>query len=290
MSAPQRSEAWFESRKGRVTGSRVGAILGGNPYQSRQDVLREMVREWYGVEREFSGNAATRYGTKHEDDARRAYEFETGNDVELVGLVVHPEVEWLAASPDGLIGDLGAVEFKCPYRGLHCEIASHYYHQMQLVMACTQTEWCDFYEWTPDDTYHERVPRDPDWLERVMPDLEAFMVEFRRLISDRAAAGPYLADSVIARTDPVWQESVARWKQADAALKAAQEVEKSAKDDLIALADGMSSEGSGVRVIRTERKGAVDYKAIPQLADVNLDEFRKPPTEYFTVRRLKEDD
>lgn len=58
----QKSAAWHESRKMRITGSRVGAILGLSPWQKPDAVLREMVREHHGAEREFSGNIATEHG------------------------------------------------------------------------------------------------------------------------------------------------------------------------------------------------------------------------------------
>ena len=41
----QRSEEWFEARKGLVTGSSVGAILGLDPNRTKADVLRAMVRD-----------------------------------------------------------------------------------------------------------------------------------------------------------------------------------------------------------------------------------------------------
>ena len=64
------------------------------------------------------------------------------------GLVQHPTIEWLAGSPDGLIGEDGLVEVKCPYwqmkKGPHQEVPDHYYLQMQVQLQCTQREWCDY--------------------------------------------------------------------------------------------------------------------------------------------------
>ena len=49
----QRSTEWFAARKGRVTGSSVGAILGLSPFMSPDDVMRRMVRERNGAASEF---------------------------------------------------------------------------------------------------------------------------------------------------------------------------------------------------------------------------------------------
>ena len=66
MSTEQRSPEWFAQRKGRVTGSVAGAILGLNAHQSPDAILRRMVREYHGLESEFTGNIATEYGQLNE--------------------------------------------------------------------------------------------------------------------------------------------------------------------------------------------------------------------------------
>jgi len=59
----QRSNEWFAARKGRITGSAVGAILGLNPWAGRNDVMRRMVREYHNQPSEFTGNSATQWGS-----------------------------------------------------------------------------------------------------------------------------------------------------------------------------------------------------------------------------------
>ena len=77
-------------RTGKITGSRVAAILGLSPYSKRADVMREMIREHYGVETEFKGNIATEHGQRHEQDAIAWYEAQTGD------LVVMGRCGWLS--------------------------------------------------------------------------------------------------------------------------------------------------------------------------------------------------
>jgi len=62
----QRTPEWFKQRKGRITGSVVGAALGVNPYMTPDALIRRLVRLWHGAESEFNGNIATEYGTLHE--------------------------------------------------------------------------------------------------------------------------------------------------------------------------------------------------------------------------------
>ena len=76
--AAQRSTEWHEQRKGRVTGSISGAILGLNPFMSPEQALRRMVRDYHNVESEFTGNIATEYGSLNEPIAQLAYTTKTG--------------------------------------------------------------------------------------------------------------------------------------------------------------------------------------------------------------------
>lgn len=74
---------------------------------------------------------------------------------------------------------------------------------------------------------------------------------------------------------------------AEVRLKREQEAEKEARERLIQMAQGRTTEGFGVRVIRSERVGSVDYKSIPELESVDLDQYRKPGSVYFQVREVK---
>src|SRR5699024_1540390 len=136
---------WFSARKGRLTGSRVGAALGVNPYKTPDALIREMVREIKGAPAEFAGNVATRWGNEHEPLVMLDYMSESGDTVEECGLIVHPEHDWLAASPDGFVGADGVVEFKAPF-GLRNDdnptfktLAEqpHYAAQVQMELHCS---------------------------------------------------------------------------------------------------------------------------------------------------------
>ena len=145
----QRSKEWFAQRKGRVTGSVAGAILGLNAHQSPDATLRRMVRDYHNLESEFTGNIATEYGQLNEPMALLGFINKYGYPVHEVGFYVHPDYAWLGASPDGIfennMGEQCILEIKCPF-GLRNDLTPqfktieqqpHYYAQLQLEMACT---------------------------------------------------------------------------------------------------------------------------------------------------------
>lgn len=283
----QRTDEWQAARTGRITGSRVGAILGLSKYRTRDDVMREMVRQALGAVPEFAGNEATRYGEAHESDAINAYEQRYGALVMPSGFVVHPEYDWLGASPDGLVGDNGMVECKCPYRAKYTAPSDEYIAQMQLQMACTGRAWCDFVIWRSGEPLNVvRVDRDPGWLSDNMPTLRMFIDEFLRIVASDELSAPCLADKE--RDDAEWREAVLTWRNTQANAVSAAGLEKAARERLIALAP-QGAKGCGVQVIKVERAGAIRYADAlkTMLPDVDLSPWRGKATTTYQVRESK---
>lgn len=163
----QRSEAWLRARDKKVTCSNVGALLGLVSYTPRQKAYERALGK-----SAFEGNDATKHGVLHEQDGINAYTSRTGNNVEETGLHQHNLYHWLAGSPDGLVGETGMVEVKCPYYNkVHMSIPDHYWLQMNLLLEITDREWCDFLSWSPNATTLFRVYREPTTLNRLMPYL-----------------------------------------------------------------------------------------------------------------------
>lgn len=286
----QRSAEWLEARKGRITGSRVGAILGLSPYATRNDVMREMVRDYFGAEKEFTGNAATEYGTDREEAARADFMLSTGAEVQEVGLLVHPVYEWLAASPDGLIGEDSGIEIKCPYSGKLKPLAEqpHYEAQIQLCMEITNRDSWVYYAWTDGKDHMEIVSRDKEWFSLVLPNLQAFMAEFEAIVADEAKAAPYLAPlEKDLSDDEQWRQAAKAYLELKASADAINKELDHVKKELIRLAEQCGTKkaiGCGVQAIRTERQGSINYKAVPALKGVDLEQYRGKPSSHWTIR------
>ncbi len=118
-----------------------------------------------------------------------------------VGLVLHPEIKGTLASPDGLVGDDGLVEIKCPNTATHIEtllkgvIADRYVKQMQWQMACTGRAWCDFVSFDPRmpgdlQLFIKREPRNDALISEISDDVKLFLMETQAKITKlRALAG-----------------------------------------------------------------------------------------------------
>jgi hypothetical protein len=131
-------------------------------------------------------------GIDREAAARVAYEFEHNVSVETCGFFDHPRIAMSGASPDGLVGVDGLVQFKAPLPNTHYEtlaggsIDGGYIKQVQWEMACTGRAWCDWCSYNPDfphgmQLFTKRVHRD-DW---VIGDLETAVVKFLAEVDER---------------------------------------------------------------------------------------------------------
>lgn len=161
IDAAQGSPEWLSARAGRVTASRISAVMSkgrsGAPSATRAAYLAELIAETLTGQpaNAFHGNADTERGTELEPDARAVYELRSGVMVQSVGLVIHPEIERAGASPDGLVDADGLLEIKCPRIHTHLEYLlgqeppSAYVPQMAWQCACTRRAWVDFASYCP---------------------------------------------------------------------------------------------------------------------------------------------
>lgn len=276
----QRSKEWFQQRIGLVTGSNVGAILGCDPFRKPKDVMRAMVRSFHKAESEFKGNIATDYGTKFESFAQADFEVETGLNVTETGFHISSDHPWLGASPDGLVDDESVLEIKCPFgKRDRKDFKSflelpHYYGQMQIEMLCTGRKKCHLYQWSQVGSSLETVHLSQEWLDENLPKLKRFHEDYLLAVK---APDVHLAD-LIQNKEAI--ELVARYHEAKRASLELAEIKK----ELIALADKKKSNISGVLVYPIERKGAVQYKNIPELQNVDLEQYRGKPTSSWGVK------
>lgn len=188
----QHSPEWYAARLGKATASRVADLMAKTKSgysASRANYMAELICERLtGQPAERFTNGAMQWGTDTEPQARAAYAFLGDLDVAEVGFVLHPTIADFGASPDGLVGDDGLVEIKCPNTATHIEtllsggVPGKYLAQMQTQMACTGRAWCDFVSFDPRlpadlQLWVKRVPRDDEAIRAIEAEVQAFLSE-----------------------------------------------------------------------------------------------------------------
>jgi len=196
----QRSPEWFAARCGKATASRVADIVArtktGGWGASRANYAAQLVAERLtGVPAETFTNAAMQWGCDTEAEARRAYCFRQDVDVMEVGFVDHPRIGMSGASPDGLIGEDGLLELKCPNTSTHIatllgqSVPAKYLHQIQWQLACSGRDWCDFASYDPRlpesmRLFAVRVPRDDELIKQLEQDVSDFLTEVAATVEE----------------------------------------------------------------------------------------------------------
>ncbi|KAK0141356.1 hypothetical protein N1851_021688 [Merluccius polli] len=152
------SQAWQTHRIGRITSTTLHRVCTVRAETANTNLVKQIM---HYDNKDLSSVDAIHWGREHEPTARKCYtesmrERHQNFNVELCGLVVHPDNPHLGASPDGVANcsccGRGAVEIKCPYKyrdglkgssddtdfcldkSFHLKKNHKYYHQVQLHM------------------------------------------------------------------------------------------------------------------------------------------------------------
>ena len=151
----QGTPEWLELRKGKMTASHACEI--GNCGKGLDTYILTLMSEYYSSgEREYYTNSDMERGNELEELARSMYEMENDVEIEQVGFVEY--TEFAGCSPDGLIGDKGLIEIKCPndknyFKFLlkgESAIDSKYLWQMQMQLLVTGRQYVDFIAYNPN--------------------------------------------------------------------------------------------------------------------------------------------
>ena len=154
LNIDQRSEAWYEARCGRVTGTRFSELVAGESTKTYKDLVLDLACEII-TRRQEEGyvSEAMENGIEMELIARAEYESITGAKVTEAGFIIpdedHKYHDWIGISPDGLTPD-GMVEIKCPLMRTHLEyieggkLPTKYRYQVQGQLFVTGFPYCDF--------------------------------------------------------------------------------------------------------------------------------------------------
>ena len=277
----QNTPQWLRWRRGGIGSSDAPAIMGESAFSSAR--MLWAVKTGRSAERPDS--PAMRRGRGLEGAARLAYEAATGVLTEPVCLA-HDDREWMRASLDGLSLDGAiALEIKCPLNGKDHETAQrgeaprHYYAQLQHQLEVSGASEAHYWSFDGERGVLVRVTPDREYIARLIAAERLF---WRRVCEDRWPEESR-AEVLDLGADRAWELAAAAYRTAKQSLELASMTERQARERLLKLAAGPRTFGFGVEVVRSSRRGAIDYAAIPELRSVDLEPYRKPPVEVVTV-------
>lgn len=190
----QRSEAWYRERAGRITGSRFARAMAARSSDAYLGLIADLAEERRTGRSRDRGyvSAAMQWGIDHEPKARSWYGRQRGCRVREVAFVVHPVHEFVGVSPDGLVGDRGLIEIKCPQLANFRRVArsqqmpGRYRWQVQGQLWVCEREWLDFVcFYPPGKGVVVRVEAD----EEAFDQIESRCIEIDREVTRRVGIG-----------------------------------------------------------------------------------------------------
>lgn len=196
----QGTDEWSQARLGLVTASMVAGIMPGKKgayTASRKNYMIELITEILtGEQGESFFSKDMQRGIEKEPIARGMYEGKKGLLVDTVGLIPHPTIRGLAASPDGIVGKDTGLEIKCPKSATHVatmiygKINDEYIPQMITGMLCTERPYWDFV------SFDDRLPEDQqmviirhsladfkEYAESLIFEVSKFILEMKLLLA-----------------------------------------------------------------------------------------------------------
>jgi len=192
----QGTEEWQSLRAGRVGGSSCAALLVNGKSNNglgkgAMTLVYRKAAEYIAGKEETYTNAAMKRGNELEPLARRRYEDEFFVSVQEVGYI--SKGDYLGVSPDGLVGDEGSIEIKCPGVAKFVEFAdtleipNDHYAQMQWLMWLSDRIWCDYCVYHPDfepfGLIVKRVETDHAMMYRFSEQVPKYITEIERVLN-----------------------------------------------------------------------------------------------------------
>lgn len=277
------TEAHRKMRIGKITSSRSPAILGLSPYASTEDVMREMVREFHGLEPEFQGNVATDHGNQYESEAIAAFELEMDASVNEVRFTLHQGFDWIGDSADGWaipeFHHSAPLEVKCPYSGKIQTIADRpdYAVQCQHHAFVHGAHGCWYACYVPGSPLHT------EWVLAAFPYLQTlsqFHERYLEIVASAELSKPHLEALEVDMSDnQEWTILERRYMEAKDESEQLQIVLNEYKAQLVGLAQCQEKPcfGTRYRVSPVAGRKSVNYKAA--LKDAGIEDL----SEYTSV-------
>jgi len=280
----QNTPEWHRWRMQGIGASDAPVIMGQTAFKTPRTLWSIKT----GRMQEGSAGPAARRGRDLERFARRAYERRTGIQMEPLCLV-HGEFEWMRASLDGLSFDGSTLlEIKCPLNprdhssARQGRIPSQYQAQLQHQLEVSKAERAHYWSFDGSDGILVETRPDREYAKRLV---EAQVAFWQLVKEDR---WPESANEELdLSADIKWRRVALRYREVRLRLEnaAAQELELRAA--LRCMATARRTYGCGVEVVKSSRKGAVDYSAVPELRGVNLEPYRKPPVAVMKINFIE---
>lgn len=272
---------WLAERRKGIGSSDAPVIMGVSPWNTMFKLWMDKTGQ-IAKEDEFKGNWATERGNRLEPEVRKWYNEKFHCEMKPENMV-HPEDPRWRCSLDGRDAKLNKIiEIKAPGRedhewALRGEVPLKYWPQCQWLLMVSGAESLDYVSF--NDNYA---------VVNVLPDTEYQLLMLNRAkefwVYVETMTPPPSTEIVI--DDPYCMGLLAEYDAISEQLKRIEARKSELLDQIKEYVDAGSAKCAGFKLSWVERKGTVDYSAVPELVGLNLDQYRKKPSVFLTVKKM----
>lgn len=275
----QNTPAWLEFRKKFIGSSDSPKICGISPYctplqlwEEKKDLIK------------FDTTPAMQRGHDVEDEVREKLVYKTGYEYKPK-VFQSAQCKWMIASIDG-VNELGDIcEIKYNKSTTHQEVIEgtiplHHIYQMQHQMFVCDVGYCDYVSYNHSclecPMIIKRIYRD----EKIITEIFQKTYDFwTRLQTYEVPEATY--KDLIEINDREFEQLSISLFNFQREIDFLEKEKQAAKDRMLEICDKKSCKNDHVRIRKCYRKGTVDYSKIPELKEIDLEQYRKPLTEYY---------
>ena len=206
--------------------------------------------------------------------------------------LVHQTRDWMIASLDGIdSGGKNIVEIKCPsnedhrFAEINKRVPEKYYPQLQhQIEVCGVDRAYYFSYFNEDETVLLEIGRNDAYIKDMLEKEEKFYECLKNFIEPELTHKDF-----VCKDGMEWNSVANEWFEVCDLLEKNKDLIKREEDlrkVLIQMSNGQNCVGSGVRTLKVVRKGNVDYGKIEALKGIDLEPYRKSPSEYYKVSKI----
>ena len=275
----QNTEKWLEMRKNKIGASDAPIIMNVSPYSTPYQLWEEKL----GLCTSTPQTPSMRRGHDLEDQARLELEKLTGHFF-LPQVKFHKSISYMMASLDGIDSENKYIaEIKCPNKVDHSialsgRIPEKYIPQIQHQLEVCELDMAYYFSFDGTRGVIVKVFRDDNHIKKILKAEEEFWDCMQSWTSPKITEKDYDI-----RTDDLWDTAASEWKSLNFQLKEIESKEKQLRDILISMASSRNTTGSGIKISKFIKKGQIDYTKIPELVGIQVESYRKNPTECYRI-------
>lgn len=277
---------WLKWRNLGCGSSDIASILGLSPWKTAHQLWKEKT----GLEKpvDISNQYQVQRGVINEPKARALFELLHG-DTFPPALAVHPKFDFMRVSLDGDNGE-SVLEIKCPSQktideAIAGKVPDYYLCQVDYQMMCAGRKHAYFFCFNPTTEKYAEVEIVEDKERQAF--IEKAVISFWEKVQSKTWEDE---TDFVEITEMNFSVVSQNWQNAKERLDAAKEELELAESEVLKFADRHKKEvrGFGIKILKSEVKGAVDYKKVPELKGVNLDEYRKASSVRTTIKTISD--